>query len=468
MTSSAVATDSTAEHQPLTTAFNRATVGIISLILLVAFEAMAVATAMPVAARELDGLGLYAWAFTGFLIAALFATAVAGQVCDRIGPTWPFLTGVVVFLVGLVVAGSAPAMWPFVAGRMIQGLGGGTVIVALYVVVARAFAESVRPRVFSFMSAAWVVPSIVGPLVAGAVTEQLTWRLVFYGLAPFVVVPVLLTAPTLRRLPRTPGERRPSRVLLALSVAVGAGILQYGGQRAERADWLIAAVAVTIGVLLVVPSLRRLLPAGTLRLRRGLPSVVALRGAVAGAFFGAETYVPLMLVEHRGLSATLGGLSLTGGALGWAAGSWWQGRPALRTPRSRLVVYGASVTLAGIAVTGSAAIATEALAVPAWTAALGWLVAGIGMGMTMSSLSVLLFELSPVADQGANSAALQMSDAMGSVLWIGAGGVVFALLHQTRPDTVVFGLIFALMVIAAALAVFVATRVAAARSVVQA
>ncbi|MDP9443611.1 MAG: MFS transporter, partial [Actinomycetota bacterium] len=251
MTTSAVAPPSAAEDQPLTTAFNRTTVGIISLVVLVAFEAMAVATAMPVAARELDGLELYAWAFTGFLIAALFATAVAGQVCDRIGPTLPFVAGVAVFLVGLVVAGSAPAMWPFVLGRMIQGLGGGTVIVALYVVVARAFDESVRPRVFLFMSAAWIVPSIVGPLVAGAVTEQMSWRLVFWGLVPFVVVPVLLTAPALRRLPRVEGERRPSRVLLALAVAVGAAALQYGGQRAERADWVVAGVALAVGVVLV-------------------------------------------------------------------------------------------------------------------------------------------------------------------------------------------------------------------------
>lgn len=443
----------------MTTAFNRTTVGIISLVLLIAFEAMAVATAMPVAARELDGLGLYAWAFTGFLIASLFATAVAGQMCDRTGPGLPFVAGVVIFLVGLLVAGGAPAMWPFVLGRMIQGIGGGTVIVATYVIVARAYDESVRPRVFSYMAAAWVVPSIVGPLLAGVVTEQLSWRLVFWGIAPFVVVPVVLTVPTLRRLPRTPGERRPGRVRLALAVAVGAAGVQYAGQRAERSDWAVAATALVVGLVLLVPSVHRLLPPGTLRLHRGLPSVVALRGAVAGAFFGAETYVPLMLVEHRGLSVTLAGLSLTGGALGWATGSWWQGRPALRMPRSRLVVIGSSVALVGIAVAGSAAVVTAPVVVPAWAAALGWLIAGLGMGLTMSSLSVLLFELSTVPEQGANSASLQMSDALGSVLTIGSAGVIFALLHQSRPDTLVFSLIFAMMTVAAAGAVVVATRV---------
>lgn len=446
-----------------TASTHRVTAGIVSLVLLIAFEAMAVATAMPVAARELDGLGLYAWSFTAFLIAGLFATAVTGGVCDRVGPKAPLLVGVMVFLAGLLVAGSAAAMWPFVAGRAVQGLGGGAVIVALYVVVARAYDEEVRPRIFSFMSAAWVLPSIVGPLIAGFVTQQWSWRWVFLGLAPFVFVPVALARPALRGIPRSEGGRRPARVLPALAVALGAGFLQYGGQRAERGDWAVAALAGMIGVALLVPGLRRLLPAGTLRVRRGLPAVVALRGAVAGAFFGAESYLPLMMVAHRGLSPTLGGLTLTGAALGWASGAWWQGRPSMRVPRDRLVVVGAAVSTAGIAVAGTAAVVVAGSAVPAWVAAAGWLLAGVGMGLTMSSLSVLLLELSPLADQGTNSAALQMSDALGSIVLIGTGGVIFALLHESQPGYATFGAIFAVMTAAGLVAVWVATRVRIAR-----
>lgn len=428
--------------------------------LLIAFEAMAVATAMPVAARELDGLGLYAWSFTGFLIASLFATAVAGEMCDRFGPAWPFVVGVATFTAGLLVAGLAPAMWPFIAGRMIQGLGGGTVIVSLYVLVARSYDEAVRPRIFSFMAASWVIPSIVGPVVAGVVTEQWSWRWVFLGLAPFVVVPVLLTMPALRVLPDPAGVPRRGRGLLALAVAAGAGLLQYAGQRAERGDVLLAVAAGVLGVALLVPGLRRLLPPGTLRVRRGLPAVIALRGAVAGAFFGAESYLPLMMVQHRGLSVTLGGLTLTGAALGWAAGSWWQGRPSMQLPRQRLVVVGASLATAGIAVAGTAAVAVDGFAVPTWVAAAGWTVGGAGMGLTMSCMSVLLFELSPVADQGANSAAIQMSDALGSIVMIGAAGVLYSLLRLAQPGLVTFGAIFALMTLAGVSAVWVASRVA--------
>lgn len=440
----------------------RVTVGIVALVLLIAFEAMAVATAMPVAARELDGLSLYAWSFTGFLIAALFATAVTGEVCDRIGPAAPFLAGVLAFTVGLLVAGFAPGMVQFVAGRMIQGLGGGAVIVALYVVVARVYDESIRPRIFSFMAASWVIPSIVGPLVSGFITEQWTWRLVFWGTAPFVVVPVLLTLPALRRMPQPAAvAHRRGRAPLALSAAVGAGALQYAGQRVEHDDWAVAGLAAVVGVGLLVPGLLRLLPAGTLRVRRGLPAVVALRGAMCGAFFGAESYVPLMMVEHRGLSTTLGGLTLTGAALGWASASWWQGRPTMRIPRQRLVVVGAVLATTGIALAGLAAVQTDGFTVPAWIAAVGWLLGGAGMGLGISCISVLLFELSPVADQGANSAAIQIADALASIVMIGTGGVLFALLHGTQPGVVVFGSIFGVMVAGGLVAVAVATRVAA-------
>jgi MFS family permease len=435
--------------------YRRVTIGIVALIALAAFEAMAVATAMPVAARELDGFRLYAWAFTGFLIAVLFATAVAGDLADRTGPAKPLVGGTVVFGTGLVVAGLAPAMWPFVVGRLVQGLGVGAMIVSVYVLVAQVYPAALRPRVFAAISAAWVLPSILGPLIAGVITEQLSWRLVFLGLIPCVLPPLLLIGPVLRRLPVTDRARRESRIRWALALAVGAATMQLAGQQAEHRRWLLAVGGVLVGTAVLAPGVRKLLPRGTMRLRRGLPSVVAVRGLVAGAFLGAESFIPLMLVEHRGLSPTLGGLSITGGAFGWAAGSWWQGRPSLGTQRSRLVVLGAGLSALGIAVAGLAALPV----VPALSVAVGWIVAGTGMGLAMSSMSVMLIELSEVKSQGANAAALQISDALGSIISIGIGGVLFATLRSSTSAAVVFVSIFAVMTAIAAASVAAAPRV---------
>ena len=113
-------------------------VGLCVAVVAVAFEAISVATAMPAAARELDGLDLYAWAFSLFLIGQLFATVAAGRLCDRIGPARPMAGGLTIFGVGLVVAATAPTMVQLVAARLLQGLGAGVVGVAMYVVIAQA------------------------------------------------------------------------------------------------------------------------------------------------------------------------------------------------------------------------------------------------------------------------------------------------------------------------------------------
>lgn len=83
-------------------------------------------------------------------------------------------------------------MWVFVLGRAVQGFGGGLVIVALYVVVSRAYEEQLRPAIMAAFAASWVVPSIVGPLAAGTVTEHLGWRWVFLGIPALVVVPLVV------------------------------------------------------------------------------------------------------------------------------------------------------------------------------------------------------------------------------------------------------------------------------------
>jgi MFS family permease len=445
-------------------AYRRLTIGVVATVAFIAFEAMAVATAMPRAVRDLDGLPLYAWGFSAFFTASLFAMVLSGQLCDRRGPRLPLLIGAVTFTCGLLIAGTAVSMWPFVVGRAAQGLGGGMVVVAVYVAIARAYSERVRPRVFAALAAAWVIPSIVGPLVAGALADHVTWRLVFLGVAPLVALPVVLTLPQLRSVDGPPADRGGSaqrtrwRLWFAAATAVGMGLLQAAGLRRDG----IAVVLFVAALVLVIPSVPRLLPPGTLVLRRGLPSVIAMRGILAGAFFGAEAFLPLMLVDQRGLSATLAGLALTGGALGWATGSWYQGRPRLGVPRHILLRIGSALVAAGIAAAGLVLLP----AVPAFVAALAWTVGAVGMGMSIASISVLLFQLSPVADHGANSAALQLSEAMCVIVFVGLAGVIFGSAHEAAGDTspVAFALIGAVMVSLALVGVWVAGRVRPAQS----
>ncbi|WP_225844433.1 MFS transporter [Streptomyces sp. HPF1205] len=412
------------------------TLGIVSVVLLIAFEATAVGTAMPVAARELHGLGLYAFAFSGFFTTSLPAMVVSGQWCDRKGPLAPLSAGIAAFAAGLVVSGTARAMWPFLLGRAVQGLGGGLVIVALYVVVGRAYPERLRPSVLAAFAAAWVVPSIVGPLVSGTVTEQLGWRWVFLSIPALVALPLAVMLPPLRRAraedegrgaaepaPVPPAGPRPDpgpRVRLAVTVALGAVLLQYAGQDLRP----LSAVPAVAGAALLGPAAVRLLPRGTFRAARGLPTVVLMRGVCAGTFMAAESFVPLMLVTQRGLSPTLAGLSLAGGGSTWALGSYVQARPRFAAARERMVQLG--MLLSGCAI--AAVPLALCRAVPPWTVAAAWCVGGFGMGLSIAAIGVLLLDLSPPRDAGANSAALQVCDALSTILLTAAAGTVFTAL----------------------------------------
>ncbi|MGI8434301.1 MAG: MFS transporter [Nocardioidaceae bacterium] len=432
--------------------------GIFALILCIAFEFMAVATALPVAARELGGLGLFPWALSAFLAAAMFANGVAGELSDRVGPRLPVLVGSVAFTAGLLVSGLSATMAMLIFGRVVQGLGAGFTIVGVYVIIGQCYPDELRPRVMSLLSTAWVVPSVIGPFVAGGLTELISWRLAFLILVPLTPLPLLLVLPRIQSTTAT-GVRRPARVVLAAAMAGGAALLQWAGLLAEHRRWLAGAAAFCLGAAFVVLAARRLFPAGTLRLRRGLPSVVAFRGVIAGGFFGCEAYIPLMLVEHRGASPTMAGLAVACTAAGWSAGSAWQGRPGLRMRRSGLVRLGSAVTACGVLVAASAAVTTDTVTAPAWLAAVGLLVGGLGMGLSMSSNAVLLLDYSPPGEQGTNSAALQMSDSLGGVLVIGGAGVLYSALRTSVSATEVFTLVFSVAFVVTGLAACVSFRV---------
>jgi MFS family permease len=395
------------------------TAGLVLLITMVAFEAMSVGTAMPTMVAELHGQALYSWPFTAFLAASVVGTVLSGRVNDTRGPRLPLLGGPAVFGAGLLVAGVAPAMVVLLVGRVLQGLGAGVIVVTAYVLIALVYPERDRPAAFGAVSAAWVLPALVGPAIAGLVTEHASWRWVFLGLAPFVLLGAGLLVPLVRSLPGTARDaaEHGTRRVIAAAVAAGVGLsaLTWAAQHP-----ILAAVPLAVaGLVLLVPALRRLLPPGTMVARRGLPTVVLARGLLTGAFFGVEAYLPLTLTAVHGASPALAGLPLTTGALGWSAASALQGRyPDI--PRDKLLRAGFLLLATGLAVASAVAFA----ATPYWLVLPVWIVAGTGMGLAMPSLSVRLLELSPPADRGFNSAALQICDMLMSAACIGFGGVL--------------------------------------------
>ena len=405
------------------------TIGIVLLITLVGFEALAAATAFPVVLHELGHVNLYGWTFSAFLLANLIGITVAGQQADRYGPRRPLLAGAVLFAIGLVIVGAAPSMLVVVGGRFVQGLGAGALPAVVYVVIGRAYPASARPKMFATLSSAWVLPSL--------------------GVA------LALSLPALGALDREAtgdddGEAR-SRASIAARLAFGAGLVLAGLGTGS----FVALPLIAVGAVRAAPALRRLVPTGTLRAAPGVPAAIAVRGLLTFPFFGADAFLPLMLTSVRHLSPTRAGLALTVSGLSWTLGSWIQARGASRVTIRRFGVVGISLVVVGIA---GIALALSS-AVPAAVAWLAWGVGGLGMGMAYSMPSLVVLGDAPPDEVGAMTASLQLTDTLGMALGTGVGGsiVAFGAASGWARSTSI-GLVDALMVAVGLVAVVAARR----------
>ena len=429
------------------------TIGLVFLVTLVAFEGLAVATAMPVVRDDLGGIGLYGLVFSAFMLTNLVGIAFAGQQSDHGSPAAAFTLGLAAFGTGLVVSGSAPSMAVVVAGRAVQGFGAGCISTVAYVVIARAYDESLRPRMFAVMSTAWVLPGVIGPALAGAVAEHLSWRLVFLGLLPLLPVNMLMTMPAIRRMGPPPAETEGvSRLGPALQLAAGAGMV-VGGLALR---FLPAAAALVVaGTAVSVPAVRRLMPAGTLRAAPGLPAAVACIGLFSAAFFGAEAFLPLTLNEVRDQSPTVAGLALTAATLTWTSGAWVNARRANEWTGRFSARVGVILVAMGIAVSGSTAYSGT----PVVAAAIGWGIGGLGMGIAWQTMTLTILAEAEEDTVGASSAALNLSSVLGVAVGTGIGGAVVGAGDSAGWDTAVSaGAIFALMFGVAVLALVAAAR----------
>jgi MFS family permease len=443
-------------------AYRLLTVALLALVTIIAFEAMAISTAMPAVARDLNAIRWYGLAFSFMLTSEMLGIVLAGVWADRSGPLPSLFAGQLLMASGSAMAGLAPTFTVLLAGRLVAGLGAGLIVVALYVVIGRAYPDALRPKVFSWVSAAWVLPSLIGPPIAGWLTSTWSWRWVFLiVLAPIAVTFAVVSTQRNRitagsatdedaaTQDAVPADRSGHRriALLGLGVAVSAGTMQWGSAQLAAAHALPVTLT-ALGLTGIAATAPRLVPAGTLLMSRGLPAVMMSRFLLTAAFNGALTFIPLMLVNERHLRLTTAGLVLTAGALGWSFGSFFQGHHLMYNRRPELVVAGGASLTAGI-------LLLAAIAQFGWHYSLVGLataLSGLGMGLAMSSTSVLSLALSPVRDHGRTSSSLQVCDVLGSVMGISAAGAVFATMHHPDgSDIHVFELIWLSLAAVAAL-----------------
>jgi MFS family permease len=403
---------------PLTREQRMLAIGLVMGVTLVAFEMTAVITALPTISDELGGESLYGVALAAYTLADVVALVVAGELADRRGPTLPYVLSLCTFVVGLIVAASAPTMGVIVLGRALQGAGTGGLAPIAYIMVSRAFPDDRKASMFAFLSAGWVLPSLVAPAFGGLITDHASWRWVFLCIVPFAIAVAVLATRPMRAYGPILTEHAPTRVPTAALAAIGIGAVTYGAQDDRLIVTLVLCIA---GAAVALPALHKLLPTGTMIAAVGLPAVIACRSLATAAFLGVDSFVPLAAHEIHGTSAVLQGFLIVGGAVSWTVGQLWRSRrPGAST---------AQATRNGFVLLALGALLTWPVVFagwPLWATFLTWCVGGLGMGLLFNPTSVAAMSYARAGQEGIVSGQTHLADSLGFSLMGGYGGALVA------------------------------------------
>lgn len=262
-------------------------IGIILSVMAVGFEGLSVTTIAPSIAGDLNGLSLFGWIFSTYLLAQIIGTLVVGRIIDRRGPAVPFTIALLLFIVGLIAAATSGDMYTMIGSRAMQGLGAGAMMTCVYTAISLSYPDELRAKILGAFGTAYVLPSMLGPYVAGLIADQWSWRFVFWGILPILIISALLSLPAFTKLktPKTQGDIGASSTWMALLLTMGTGIFLVG---LSMLPSIMGFVLVLIGLVLMIFPLRKLLPKGTLTLRRGMPAILATRGLFFAAYTSTE------------------------------------------------------------------------------------------------------------------------------------------------------------------------------------
>lgn len=402
---------------------NRApVVGVLALMAFIAFESYAIITALPVVAADLQAERWYSFAFAATVATGLVGMTIGGSWADRSGILTPLAVGGTLFVVGLGLCAAAPHMSVFIAGRLLQGVGGGIDSVVAYVLIAQVIPERLRPRMFGLLVTAWLLPAVVGPLVTGVLVDRLHWRAVFAivlvgsALSLASLIGVARRAPVNRTDTAVIGRQGVWAVLACLGVV---GLHLAGHQPTSR---LIATTLIAVAVVAIAT--RRLMPRGTLTARPGPPRLIALKGLLGATVAATDIYLTLYLQRELGYPPTAAGVVVAIAAIGWAAGSWIQGRSDGTAARPGALRLAAALVVAGpLAVL---ALVAGVTGVP--VAVAGCVLMGAGMGMAYPQITSAALAQAEPSRHGSTSSSLQTVEQLGTSTLTAIIGAVLAVM----------------------------------------
>jgi EmrB/QacA subfamily drug resistance transporter len=396
---------------------------------LAALEATVVGTAMPTVISSLGGLNHYSWVFSAYLITSTVTVPVWGKLSDIYGRRILYQVGIVIFLLGSALSGMSGSMTQLIIFRAIQGLGAGALVPLGMTIIGDIYTIAERARMQALFSGVWGLSSVIGPVVGGFITDQLSWRWVFYinlpvGLAAALILGFALKEPKLRERPKI--DYAGAALLMASITLLMLALVEGGASLATLLsirNLALLAGAVLLTALFVRVERRAADPVVPFKLFRNrvvLVSVIA--GFLAGvAMFGAISFVPLFAQGALGATATQAGSLLTPLMLSWVGMSVISGRLLLKVGYRPTTIVGFALLTLGFIL-----LSTFQREMARLWLYVDLVLIGAGLGMTMLTLLIAVQQSVSRAQLGIATSLNQFSRSIGGAIGVAVMGAVLS------------------------------------------
>jgi EmrB/QacA subfamily drug resistance transporter len=403
------------------------TLGVMTGMFLAALEATVVGTAMPTVISSLGGLSHYSWVFSAYLITSTVTVPVWGKLSDLYGRRLFYQLGIAVFLIGSVLSGMSTSMAQLISFRALQGLGAGALIPLGMTIIGDIYTLEERTRMQALFSGVWGLSSVLGPIVGGFITDQLSWRWVFYINLPVGLAAALILGLALKEPKRTerPAIDYAGAGVLMLAISLLMLALVEGGASLSTLfstrNIALVAGAIALAALFVWIERRAADPIVPFKMfRNRIVAVSVTAGFLAGvAMFGAISFVPLFAQGALGATATQAGSLLTPLMLSWVGMSIVGGRLLLKVGYRPTSIVGFALLTLGFALLSSFQRETARV----------WLyvdlvMIGAGLGLTMLTLLIAVQQAVERTQLGIATSLNQFARSIGGAVGVAVMGAV--------------------------------------------
>ena len=401
------------------------TAGVMTGMFIAALEATVVGTAMPTVIASLGGINHYSWVFSAYLVTSTVTVPVWGKLSDLYGRRLLYQIGIGVFLLGTLLSGFSTSMTQLILFRAIQGLGAGALVPLAMTIIGDIFTLRERAKMQAYFSGVWGLSSVIGPVIGGFITDQISWRWVFFinlpiGILAALIIGLALKEPKQHENP-TIDYAGAGLLMLAISLLMLA-MVEGGASLAtlfSTTNLLILAAAIILLLIFFFVEKRAKDPVIPFELFRNRTVAVAVAAGFLGgvAMFGAISFIPLFAQGALGLTATEAGSLLTPLMLSWVLMSVVGGRLLLKIGYRTITIVGFIVLTIGFV-----SLALFQRETTRFWLYVDLVLIGAGLGLTMLTLLIAVQQAVERTKLGVATSLNQFSRAIGGAFGVAIMG----------------------------------------------